>query len=248
MTSSACFFGRPPDLLGLEDVRTFQVHLVSPGISWPGLNQTGSRAAVLPWRDAGAWRDPGSGFRTRGAAQATGGAERRRSGAVSRSGAEPKTRAALTTAYAAGLRASEAVGLKVVDIDSGRMVIRVEQGKGGKDRYVMLSILAAPYSTHLLAPGPAQGRLFPGRDRRPGAACRLPVGARGDRLIRRYRVAETGSGGYLPPPRRCLSPGSRRTSRPRRAPRDERHRAAPDRGTRRPFRGLHIVRPCPLRL
>jgi hypothetical protein len=44
-----------------------------------------------------------------------------------------KTRAVLTTAYAAGLRASEAVGVKVADIDSGRMLIRVEDGKGGKD-------------------------------------------------------------------------------------------------------------------
>ncbi len=50
-----------------------------------------------------------------------------------------KARAALTTAYAAGLRASEAAGIKVADIDSSRMVIRVEQGKGGRDRYVMLS-------------------------------------------------------------------------------------------------------------
>ena len=50
-----------------------------------------------------------------------------------------KTRTALTTAYAAGLRASETVGLKVGNIDSGRGVIRVHHGKGGKDRTVMLS-------------------------------------------------------------------------------------------------------------
>jgi site-specific recombinase XerD len=50
-----------------------------------------------------------------------------------------KYRAALMVCYGAGLRISEAVALKVTDIDSQRMLIRVEQGKGAKDRYAMLS-------------------------------------------------------------------------------------------------------------
>jgi len=75
-----------------------------------------------------------------------------------------KTRTALTTAYAAGLRASETVGLKVCDIDSGRMVIRVEHGKGGKDRYVMLSAqLLRILRTYWRLARPRHW-LFPGRD------------------------------------------------------------------------------------
>jgi integrase/recombinase XerD len=51
----------------------------------------------------------------------------------------PEHRAVLTTCYAAGLRISEAVRLRSRDVDSQRMVIRIEQGKGQRDRYVMLS-------------------------------------------------------------------------------------------------------------
>ena len=53
--------------------------------------------------------------------------------------ASPMHRTILTTCYAAGLRISEVIRLKPAAIDSQRMVIRIEQGKGQKDRYVMLS-------------------------------------------------------------------------------------------------------------
>jgi site-specific recombinase XerD len=73
-----------------------------------------------------------------------------------------KHRTALMTAYAAGLRVSEVVQLRVADIDSDRMLIRVEQGKGHRDRYVMLSaqllVMLRAYwrevrPTHWLFPG-----------------------------------------------------------------------------------------------
>jgi integrase/recombinase XerD len=50
-----------------------------------------------------------------------------------------KHQTALSVAYGAGLRASEVVGLKVSDVDSQRMVLHIERGKGGRDRYAMLS-------------------------------------------------------------------------------------------------------------
>ena len=97
-----------------------------------------------------------------------------------------KNRTALTTAYAAGLRASEAVHLKIPDIDRSRMVIRVEHGKGGKDRYVMLSPqLLGILSTYWRLARPKYW-LVPGRDDgRPiepnvlHAACRSACAAAG---------------------------------------------------------------------
>ena len=69
-----------------------------------------------------------------------------------------KYRAALSLAYGAGLRASEVVSLKVSDIDSKRVVIRVEQGKGHKDRYAMLSAPFARSAADLVGGGPPAGR------------------------------------------------------------------------------------------
>jgi site-specific recombinase XerD len=81
-----------------------------------------------------------------------------------------KYRAAFSVAYGAGLRAAEVVALKVDDIDSKRMVIRVEQGKGRKDRYALLSptllqILRAWWREgHACGKMLPHGWLFPGRD------------------------------------------------------------------------------------
>ena len=158
------YFARSPDRLGLEDVRAFQVHLISTGISWPALNQTvcalrffygvtlghGEIPERIPYA-----REPRTLPVVLGADEVVRFLE-----------AVPslKTRAALTTAYAAGLRASETVGLKIGDIDSGRMVIRVEHGKGGKDRYVMLSAqLLGILRTYWRLARPKTW-LFPGRD------------------------------------------------------------------------------------
>jgi site-specific recombinase XerD len=80
----------------------------------------------------------------------------------------PRHQAILTTCYAAGLRISEVLQLRPTDIDSRRMVIRVEQGKGQQDRYVMLSpkLLALLRRWWRVDRSPAW--LFPGD--RPGHA------------------------------------------------------------------------------
>ena len=82
--------------------------------------------------------------------------------------ASTRHRAILTACYAAGLRISEAVSLRPADIDSARMVIRVEQGKGRKDRYVMLSPRLLEILRDYWRKTRPGGRLaVPGTDSRP---------------------------------------------------------------------------------
>ena len=158
------YFGRSPDRLGLEDVHVFQVHLVATGISWPALNQIVCALrffygvtlgqATVPERIAYA-REPSKLPVVLSADEVVRFLE-----------AIPslKCRTALTTVYAAGLRVSEVVLVKIADIDSQRMVVRVEQGKGGKDRYVMLStrLLELLRDYWRAARPPVEGALFPG--------------------------------------------------------------------------------------
>ena len=158
------YFGRSPARLGLEDVRAFQVHLVAKGISWSALNQTVCALrffygvtlghAEIPERIAYA-RLPRKLPVVLSADEVVRFLE-----------AVPslKTRTALTTAYAAGLRASETVGLKVGDIDSERGVILIAHGKGGKDRYVMLSAQLLRILRVYWRLAKPNNWLFPGRD------------------------------------------------------------------------------------
>ena len=157
-------FNRSPDRLGLEEIRAYQIHLTTTGISWAGFNVAVCALrffyGVTLGRTAMVERIPY--------------ARKLRQLPVILSADEVvrffaavpslKHRTALMTAYAAGLRVSEVVRLKLPDIDSGRMLIRVEQGKGGRDRYIMLSPqLLGVLRAYWRKTQPAHW-LFPGQD------------------------------------------------------------------------------------
>jgi len=160
----AAFVGRSPDTATFEDVRRYQLHLASSGVGVSTLNQAVStlrfffrvtlkRHDIVEYthfvhepRKLPVVLGPEEVARLLDAAPGL------------------KYKAALSVAYGAGLRATEVISLKVSDIDSKQMIIRVEQGKGGKDRNVMLSpSLLDLLRTWWRAARP-RGWLFPGRD------------------------------------------------------------------------------------
>jgi site-specific recombinase XerD len=158
------FLGRSPDQASTEDLRRYQLYLASSGVSVPSQNArvtalrffftvTLGRSRVterMPFvrepRKLPVVLSPEEVARFLEAAPGL------------------KYRAALSVAYGAGLRANEVVSLKIGDLDSTRMVIRVEQGKGRKDRYVMLSEHLLELLRAYWKAARPQGWLFPGRD------------------------------------------------------------------------------------
>ena len=166
-------FGRSPDRLGLEDVRAYQVHLAGKGIAWATLNQIVCALRFLYGVTLGQDEVPERIPYARKRAALPDVLNRDEVVRFLEAVPSLKCRVALTTAYATGMRVSEVVAVEVRNIDSGRMVIRIEHGKGGKDRYVMLSaqllgILRAYWK--LTRP---QRFLFPGRD--PDTAVNVTV-------------------------------------------------------------------------
>jgi integrase/recombinase XerD len=163
VTRFAQHFGRSPAQLGPDHIRQYHLYLLSHHRSRSVLMLTG---AALRFVYTVTLRRPWSVERLPYP-------RRQRTLPVVLSRAEVarflaaiaglKHRALLTTIYAAGLRVSEVVTLKVRDIDSQRMVIRVCQGKGAKDRYVILSPrLLTLLRTYWKACHPTEW-LFPGR-------------------------------------------------------------------------------------
>jgi site-specific recombinase XerD len=158
------FLGRSPDQAIAEDLRRFQLHQTRAGVRAPSIN--GSVAALRFFFTV-------TLDRPEMARHLTFVREPRKIPAVLspeevarllEAAPGPKYKAALSAAYAAGLRVSEVVALKVSDIDSARLLLRIEQGKGRKDRFAMLS----PQLLELLRDWYRIARpavwLFPGRD------------------------------------------------------------------------------------
>jgi len=155
--------GRSPDALGTEDIRDYQVHLLGKQASWATFNQTVCALRFLYrvtlQRDWPLARLPYGKKPKRLPVVLSQEEVLRFLGAVD----NPKYRVALTTEYAAGLRISELVHLRVDDIDSARMLIHIGHGKGDKARLVPLSqVLLGRLRTYWRAERPTTW-LFPGR-------------------------------------------------------------------------------------
>jgi integrase/recombinase XerD len=166
----AAYIGRSPDTATAEDLRRFQLHQTQSGMQPPSVN---SAVSALRFFFTVTLDRPDLARRLTVVRH-----PRRLPAVLSaeevvlllQGAPGAKYKAALATAYGAGLRVSEVVALKVGDIDSERMLLRVERGKGRKDRHAMLS----PQLLDLLRAWWREGRqrgillprgwLFPGRN------------------------------------------------------------------------------------
>ena len=156
------FFGRSPDLASSEDLRTFQLHLVEQDVSSTTINATITGLKFffgVSLERASALKRMSRVHKPQKLPQVLSVEEVER---LLAGASNPKHRAALAVAYGTGLRASEVVHLKITDIDSERMIVRVEQGKGQRDRYAMLSPSLLELLRAWWRQGHAQGKMVKG--------------------------------------------------------------------------------------
>jgi site-specific recombinase XerD len=166
----ARFLGRSPDTATPDDLRSYQLHLVDSGTSAITINTTITalkfffettvrRTDVMDMMESVHVPHKLPVVLSRDEVAR-----------LIRYAGSLKYQAALSVAYGAGLRASEVVGLKVGDIDSERMALRIDQGKGSKDRYAMLPPLLLDCLRAWWREARARGQMldggwiFPGQD------------------------------------------------------------------------------------
>ena len=174
----AAFLGRSPATATAEDLRRYQLHLCESGVSRISLNAaiTALRFLFEVTLGRGELMAKMSHVRV----------PRKLPVVLSPEEVERlldaapglKYQAALSVAYGAGLRVSEVVALKVEDIDSERMLIRVDQGKGRKDRYVMLSPTLLALLRAWWREAKARGKMLPHGWLFPGQDPLTPLSAR----------------------------------------------------------------------
>jgi integrase/recombinase XerD len=174
----ARFLERSPDSATVEDVRRFQLHLVDTGTSPITINATLTGLkfffeTTLERPELLARVQPVRVPRTLPVVLSPVEVARLLAAA-----SNLKHQVALSVAYGAGLRASEVVALKVGDVDSQRMTLRVEQGKGRKDRYAMLSPILLQRLRAWWRVGHAQGKILPGGWLFPGLDPTDPITCR----------------------------------------------------------------------
>ena len=174
----SAFLKRPPDTATVEDLRNFQLHLVDTGTSPITLNATLTGLkfffdTTLGRSELMVRMQPVKLPRTIPAVLSV-----QEAAALLAATRNIKHQAALSVAYGAGLRAGEVCRLKVGDVDSQRMALRVEQGKGAKDRYAMLSPVVLQRLRAWWRIGHAQGRILPGGWLFPGLDVMEPLSAR----------------------------------------------------------------------
>jgi len=174
----ATFLKRSPDTATVEDLRRFQLYLVDQGTSPITINAT--ICGLKFFFDITLGRSELMAKMQTVRIPQTLPVVLSREEVARLIAAAPnlKSQTALSLAYATGLRVSEVVSLKVTDIDSKRMTLRVEQGKGRKDRYAMLPPVLLERLRAWWRLAHAQGKMLPGGWLFPGLNPVEPLTAR----------------------------------------------------------------------
>jgi len=188
----AKFLGRSPDTASVEDLRRYQLHLVDSGISAISLNAnlTGLKFLFETTLDHPELMAKMHSVHEPRKLPVV--LSREEVARLLAAAENLKHQTALSVAYGADLRASEVVALKVGDVDSQRMTLRVEQGKGSKDRYAMLSPVLLERLRAWWKFAHAQGKMLPGGWLFPGLDPVDPLSTR--QLTRAVHAAAEAAG------------------------------------------------------